>query len=62
MTLLDQIRASLRDALDARSAQQTELDSLVSAAEERADGEGFTADEASRFAELRTADMVSAAA
>ena len=55
MTLLDQIRASLRDALDARSAQQTELDSLVSAAEERADGEGFTADEASRFAELRTA-------
>lgn len=55
MNMLEQIRAAIRANLDARNADQVELDTLVAGAEARSDGEGFTAEEETRFAELRTA-------
>lgn len=55
MNLLDEIRANIRAALDARDAQQGELDALIADAEARSDGSGFTDDETTRFGELRTA-------
>lgn len=54
MTLLEQIRANIRAALDQRAAHQATLDEVTSAAEERGDG-NLTDEETARFTEAREA-------
>lgn len=54
MTLLDQIRASISDALTRRAAEQDRLDAVVTAAEAEERTE-LTAEETATFAEARAA-------
>lgn len=53
MKLIDKVRADIRAALDARSAADTTIKTIIAAAESR--NEDLNADEASQFADARAA-------